>query len=321
MLYTRVLQLSKRQYYFENKKYYYIEGTFDGSTITINEDLSGYDFFFDQPILVNNIIKFIKKTDGSNFTVTDGFKESQGEIEKYPDASNVNIYFGKRNDQKMYSNYLLDKANYLKPKLDLGVYHYYEITSGKITNYDTSSNYSYNSNYVILEDNSWINDTSNNFLNLNSSYHILLEKTGNQQYVSHLCQIEYPNKLKLFTPVENYNSNFYLDKIYPIKLNVNNTFEYLDLIIYKQKVMNKRPSNEIEIWEKFEIKVNGLVETITDGYKVEVEIGDLSNYINIYDIYIDKLTLCKIELDGSTYYLKTTNYPGEFEYLYTKQIN
>ena len=320
-LYTRVLKLSKRQYYFENKKTSHINGTFNGSIVSITEDLTGYDFFFDQPILVNNIIKFIKNISGTNFTVSNEFNENE-DNEKFPIATKVKIYFGKRNSQKIYSNYLLDKVNYLKPELNLGIYHYYDISSGKIVNYDTSNNYLPNSNCVIFEDNSyWINNNSNNFLNLNKSYHVLLEKTINQQYVSHLCQIEFPNKLKLFTPVENYNSNFYLNKIYPIKINVNNTFEYLDMIIYKQKLINKKPSNKIEIWKKFEINVNGLVETIQDGFQVQVNIGDLSNYINTYEIYIDKQTLCSIDLSGSVYYLKTSYYPGEFEYLYTKQIN
>ena len=117
--------------------------------------------------------------------------------EKFPIATSVKIYFGKRNSQKIYSNYLLDKVNYLKPELNLGIYHYYDISSGNIVNYDTSNNYLPNSNCVIFEDNSyWINNNSNNFLNLNKSYHVLLEKTINQQYVSHLCQIEFPNKLK-----------------------------------------------------------------------------------------------------------------------------
>ena len=320
-LYTRVLKLSKRQYYFENKKNSHIVGTFNGSIITITENLTGYDFFFDQPILVNNIIKFIKNINGTNFTVADGFNENEHD-KNFPVATKVKIYFGKRNSQKIYSNYLLDKVNYLKPELNLGVYHYYDISSGKIVNYDTSSNYLPKSNCVIFEDNSsWINDNSNNFLNLNKSYHVLLEKTINQQHVSHLCQIEFPNKLKLFTSVENYNSNFYLNKIYPIKINVNNTFEYLDMVIYKQKLINKKPSNKIEIWKKFEINVNGLVETIQGGFQVQVNIGDLSNYINTHEIYIDKKTLCNVELINSVYYLKTTYYPGEFEYLYTKQIN
>ena len=320
-LYTRVLKLSKRQYYFENKKNSYINGTFNGSIVTITENLSGYDFFFEQPILVNNIIKFIKNINGTNFTVSNGFNVNENE-ENFPIATKVKIYFGKRNSQNIYSNYLLDKVNYLKPELNLGVYHYYDISSGKIVNYDTSSNYLPKLNCVIFEDNSfWINDDTKNFLNLNKSYHILLEKTVNQQYVSHLCQIEFPNKLKLFTTFENYNSNFYLNKIYPIKINVNNTFEYLDMVIYKQKLINKKPSNKIEIWKKFEINVNGLVETIQGGFQVQVNIGDLSNYINTYEIYIDKKTLCNIELIGSVYYLKTKYYPNEFEYLYTKEIN
>lgn len=52
-----------------------------------------------------------------------------------------------------------------------------------------------------------------------------------------------------------------------------------------------------------------------------MEIGELSTYINKYDIYIDKITKYTIDLSGSIYYLKTSNYPGKFEYLYIKEIN
>ena len=331
-LYTRVLKLPKQQYYFENKKNSHIDGTFNktinGTIVNITENLSSYEFFFNQPILVNNIIKFIKNIKNSennnsiNFTVTDKFNnDGDGNDEKTPIATNIKIYFGKINTCKLYSNYLLDKANYLKPELNLGMYHNYYINSGKIDNYNISNNYSNISNNIIFKDNIWLNYDIYNFLNLNKSYHILLEKTVNHQYVSHLCQIEFPNKLKLFTLVENYNSTFYLNKIYPIKLNVNNTFEYLDLVIYKQQVINNKPSNKIEIWKKFKINVTGLIETTIDGYRVQVEIGNLSNYINNCKIYIDKIILCNIELVGSYYYLKTIEYPGEFENLYTKEIN
>ena len=321
-LYTRVLKLSKNQYYFENKENYYIKGIFDGSNVIINEDLSGYDFFYNQPILINNMIKFIKYTDGSNFTVTDNFIKNGDDSQIYSNEGNVKIYFAKRNIQKIYSNYLLDKVNYFKPELNLGLYHHYKFET-TIYNKISSLEYKDNNYTVIFEDNVYAIDKPNNFLNFNNSYHILLEKTENDQFVSHICIFEFPNILKFFfgTSVENYKSKFYLDKIYPIKLNVNNSFEFLDLIIYKQKIINKKPSNQIKIWKKFNISVIGLIETITDGYCVKVEIGDLSNYINKYDIYIDKITKCTIDLSGSIYYLKTSNYPGEFEYLYTKQIN
>lgn len=116
-------------------------------------------------------------------------------------------------------------------------------------NYMNSLNPPLNPLTLIFEDNVLLHDSSYNFLNYKDSYHILLEKIETNQYVSHLCQIKFQNKLKLFTPVENYKSNFYLDKIYPIKLNIDNTFEYLDLIIYKQTSLNKKPSNEIEIFK------------------------------------------------------------------------
>jgi hypothetical protein len=351
-LYTRVLKLPKIQYYFENKTNNYIQG----KLITIStknyiqiekNNLEGYDFFLNQPILINNIIKIIKSISytvtHTTFVVTDNFLSDTLNLEGM-DINNLKIYIGKKNIQNIYSNYLLDKVNYLKPKVNLGLYHYYHIikenTNNEEINYKKSDilnkklDYTnidlYLKDYIhtlVFDDNVLLNtsykydissfpidDNSFNYLNYNNSYYILLEKTETNQYVSHLCQIKFQNKLKIFTPVENYKSTFYLNKIYPIKLNIDNTFEYLDLVIYKQTILNKKPANEIHIFKKFNISVNGIIESLSNGYfKVEVNIGDLSNYINNSDIYTNNKILCRIIQDetNSLYYLETSNYPGD----------
>ena len=345
-LYTRVLKLPKIQYYFENKKNTYIKGTL----ITLSSrnyiqcdknDLIGYNFFLNQPILMNNIIKIIKFISYNNnyarFIITDSFISDTLNLENI-DTNNIQIYFGKKNIQNIYSNYLLDNVNYLKPKMNINRFDYYyildedtpneQIIYKSLTNLDNNTeNYMrtsllLNPHTLIFEDNVLLRDSSFNFLNYNGSYHILLEKTETNQYVSHLCQIKFQNKLKLFTPVENYKSNFYLDKIYPIKLNIDNTFEYLNSIIYKQTILNNKPSNEIHIFKKFDISINGKVETKPDGsYSIEINIGDLSNYITNTQIYINKEILCTIDISNNKYYLRTSNYPENFKYLYVKQIN
>ena len=344
-LYTRVLKLPKNQYYFENKKNNYISGKLIiEDTIKYiqcdQNDVVGYEFFFNQPILINNVIKILKyifyNNNYINFLVTDNFLSDTLNLEEI-NITNLKINIGKKNIQNIYSNYLLDKVNYLKPLININKFDYYYIldedTQSEQIIYKTLPNLDNNTQYymrslnlnvrtLIFKDNVLLHDSSYNFLNYNGSYHILLEKTETNQYVSHLCQNKFQNKLKLFTPVENYKSKFYLDKIYPIKLNINNTFEYLDLTIYKQTILNKKPSNEIEIFKKFDISINGIVETITNGYRVKIEIGELSTYIDTYDIYFDdKITKCTIELSDSIYYLKTSNYPEKLKYLYVKQIN
>ena len=324
-LYTRILKIPKQKYYFENKINTYIDGSFNNPILNISSDLSGYDFFYEQPIRVNNIIKFIKKKDGKNFTLSDGFNIYEGLPENYPAQTNVQVYFSKRDEQYLYSNYILDKTNYFKPIVDENYYHIYSLgdISGlvAITNFDVSNNYSTLENAAIFKGNILSANTNDNFINLYKSNHILLEKTINNQYVSHLCFITDSNKLYLFTPVENYSSEFYLDKIYPINLNVNNSFSYKDMTIYKQRKVNTQPSNELITWRKFNIEVNGLVETTSTGFSVKIDIGDLSNYIYSREIYIDKKVKCTIYLNGSSYYLLTNDYPGEFDALYTKEIN
>ena len=362
IIYTRVIKVPRNQFYFENKKNNYIQARRDPRSLIdpnykqffiIDENLSEYDFFYNQPILINNLIKMITYIDGGIFRITDNFTSRDLDLENI-DINNLQIYFGKKNIQNIYSNYLLDKVNYLKPKVNLGLYHYYYILfenkNNETINYRKSnilddnlisSNIdSYLKAYIhtlIFKDNVLLNtsctydissipvyDSSLNYLNYNNSYYILLEKTETNQYVSHLCQIKFQNKLKIFTPVENYKSTFYLNKIYPIKLNIDNTFEYLDLSIYKQTILNKKPPNEIHIFKKFDISVNGIIESLSNGdFKVEVKIGDLSNYINNSKIYTNNRILCKIIKDNtnSLYYLITPNYPKDFTYLYIKEIN
>jgi hypothetical protein len=343
-LYTRVIKIPKNQFYFENNKNNYIPGKLvEKNKILIileNENLSNDSFFYNQPIRINNTIKLIKLKDKfNNLIVTNDFISQELDLETN-DVDNLKLYLGKKNIQNIYSNYLLDKVNYLKPKINIGRFDYYYILNENTTNeeiiykslnyLDLSNNSKkymnlrsppLNPHTLIFEDNVLLRDSSFNFLNYNNSYHILLEKIETNQYVSHLCQIKFQNKLKIFTPIENYKSKFYLDKIYPIKINIDNTFEYLDLIIYKQTILNKKPSNEIEIKKKFNISVNGIVELLNSDFKVEVNIGDLSNYINNSEIYTNNDTLCKINKINSLYYLITSNYPENIEYLYIKEIN
>jgi hypothetical protein len=339
-LYTRVIKIPKNQFYFDNKKIDHIEGKLvDGNLIEINENLSNDNFFYNQPILINNTIKLIKLQSAYNkYLVTNDFISQDLDLETNNDQK-LKIYLGKKNIQNIYSNYLLDNVNYLKPKININKFDYYYILNENTQDeqiiykslryldnnsekYMNSRSPPLNPHILIFEDNVLLYDSSFNFLNYNNSYHILLEKIETNQYISHLCKIKFQNKLKLFTPIENYKSKFYLDKIYPIKLNIDNTFEYLDIIIYKQTILNKKPPNEIHIFKKFNISVNGIVESLNDNnFKVEVNIGDLSNYISNSEIYTNNKTLCTIDISNSLYYLKTSTYPGEFEYLYIKKIN
>lgn len=329
-LYTRVLKIPKQKYYFENNKNTFINGIFNNQILTITEDLSGYNFFYEQPILVNSIIKFIKNVtynSGTIFTLVDGFNENQEETEFFPILQNVKVYFSKRDHQFIYCNHILDKVNYLKPIVNNNSYYNYFLTRNvqtSIIDFTTTNNYSLNNNIAIFQDNTLLVDISKNFINLYKSYHIVLEKTSTGQYVSILTYIDIQNnipKIYLYTPVESYSSSFYLDKIYPIVINEDNTFSFNDIKIYKQKHINTLPSNELIIWRQFNIQVNGLVETTPNGYSVEIEIGDLSNYIQTKEIYIDKNILCNIYFNSPSYYLITKQYPGQFTYLYTKEIN
>ena len=158
-------------------------------------------------------------------------------------------------------------------------------------------------------------------LNLVNSYHILLEKTQYEQYISYLCKIQFPNKLLIFGTIQNYNSQFFIDKIYPINLNIDNTFGFKDIIFYKQIKLDKLPENEIVIWKKYELIINGLMEPIASGYQVEIDATELAPFIGKKQFFIDKTIPCSIINQSGNYYLQIRTFLENYNYIYTKDIN
>jgi len=333
-LYTRVMKIPTFKIYFENIKNTHINGSIIGNKLTITEDLSGYNFYYNQSILINSVIKNIKNKIGNVFTVSDNFSDLSSNI-------SVQIYFNKVMNQYIYCNYKLDICSYLKPFLSPNNYNYYFVSNNEITDYtvlnfntitlnslDWLETYQiYHDSNVKFRDNVWNRDVSNNLITQNTSYHILLEKTINNQFVSHLCQVIFPNKIFLYTPVEDYNSTFYLDKIYPIYLNYDNTFSYYAIQMYKQTEILSLPSNQVIIWTKYpSINIIGVIESINPGYRVQIEAVpgagfDISGILNDKNLYIDKSIKCSIQNISGQYYLYSTNYPGQFDYIYSKYTN
>ena len=110
VIYTRVIKVPRNQFYFENKKNNYIQARRDPRSLIdpnykqffiIDENLSEYDFFYNQPILINNLIKMITYIDGGIFRITDNFTSRDLDLENI-DINNLQIYFGKKNIQNIY---------------------------------------------------------------------------------------------------------------------------------------------------------------------------------------------------------------------------
>ena len=311
-IYTRTIEFQQKYYYFQNKIPRALKGTITGTILNITDNISTYDFYYNQPIQINSFICYIKKIDSYNRIYIDRTI--------FQSSTTVNVYFGIINEKLLYSNYALEKSCYLKPVTNLGYYHYYDVSNNTIVNYDISQNL-VTSNNIVFEDNILNLDTSNNMINLHNSYHILLEKNQYNQYISHLCQLRIPNQLFIFTNVEDYNSTFYLDKIHPILLNSDNTFSYLNSKLIIQNDLASLPFNKLIIWRKYDLIITGLVQNVSNGFRVSIDATQIISLIGFVDFFIDKTIACTIVNDNSVYYLITAQIIENYNYLYTKETN
>ena len=320
-LYTRVLKIPNQTYYFENNNGRYIGGTCTNNMITINNllDISGYDLFYYQPILINNHINHIININNNIITLDKNMYNS----------ANVQIYFSKRDKQYLISNYILDKTNYLRPIVTNSSYNIYDLSNNNIVKYEIQqTTESISGTSIIFVDNLLLirlnvesgNSSISDYNIFDTTYHLLLEKTQNEQYITHLCLIEYPNKLHLFTSVESYTSEFYLDKIYPINLNCNNMFDYRDIQVIKQTNIITKLSNELIVWIMLVANINGIVEYVDNNYRTEITFYD--QYLLFTDtFYLDKTTKCLVIKDNNKFYAITKEFPVQFKNIYMKQTN
>ena len=285
------------------------------SSIVI-DNITNYNFYLNQKLLINsNTVTSIKNIDVLNNKLF---------LSDYNLPLNFTIIQGKKNNRHIYSNYELDNMCCLKPKINLDIYNCYDISNNIILNYNTST--TYDPSKVCFMDNVLNVNNQNNVLYLDGSYHVLLEKTIYNQYITHICKIMINNKLFILTPIENYNSTFYLDKIYPITLLINNSYYYNDIIIYKQTELSSIPSNYLTIWKKYEITINSIIESITDSlynYQVEIDITQNNLPLDLLqkELYIDKSEQINIYNNLGIYYLQFYNFPQNLKYIYIKEIN
>ena len=316
-IYTRTFEIPDNYLYFENLINAPLNGILNDTVLQMMDDISQYNFYYKQPIKINSFISYIKYIDISGNIIIDR--------NLFGDASNVNvsIFFNKLNIKHLYSNHEIIKSSFYQPITNLGYYHYYGLSSDKktITNYDISNNQTFFSGETFV-DNVYNIDRPNSLINLVGSYHILLEKNKYNQYITHFCQLKLPNILNIFTNVEDYTSDFYLDKIHLIALNNDNTFGYKSSKLIFQTEYPSIPFNDLIIWKRYDLILNGLIENLNPGFRVGIDVSTITNLIGASNIYIDKEIPCNIilDLDGK-YYLTSDQFFDNFKYLYTKEIN
>ena len=323
--YTRVIQFPKEHLYFDINKN--LTADISGNVIEFGTtDITSYNFYYNQPIKVNSFINYIRTIDTSNNRI-------------YIDKSNydtlqnqVKIYFGVKNEQELFNNYKLDKSCYVTPYINSTYFHYYDVSNNQLINYGINTEQLKPPNFIGVgtvidfRDNIYNQDRYINQYNLHNSYHILLEQNKAGQFISHLCQFKIPNKLNIFTNVEDYSSKFFMDKMEPINLFSDNSFEYQSTIIYKQTLIPSLPYNELVIWKKINYNLTGIVETFINVYQIEIELITGIQYLGYYDFYMDKNIPCQIIEDIDTsgniiYLLQTNTFPSNFKDLYVKLNN
>jgi len=313
--YSRTFEIPDNYLYFENLINAPLNGILNGTVLQMMDDISQYNFYYKQPIKINSFISYIKYIDLSRNIIIDR--------NLFENTINVDVYFNKLNTKHLYSNHEIIKSSYYQPITNLGYYHYYAVSedNSTITNYDISNNQSYFSGQTFV-DNVYNIDRPNSLINLVNSYHILLEKNKYNQYITHFCQLKLPNILNIFSNVEDYTSDFYLDKIHLIALNNDNTFGYKPSKLIFQIEYPSIPFNDLIIWKRYDLILNGLIENLNPGFRVGIDVSNITNLIGASNIYINKEIPCNIilDLDGN-YYLTSDQFFNNFKYLYTKEIN
>ena len=274
-------------------------------------------FYYLQPIKINSTINYIKSIVYRDTTI---FIEVVNQINITGNCivtfTPLIIYI-----EKSYS--VLDVQNYEVPIYQSEIKKFnYIINNSKLTdlliNNDIDVDTNFINNYVPVE---------NHQLEL-ESYHLLLEITEKNEYISHFVQIIYPNKLKLYTTIMYESSTFYLDKTYPIIIDfVNYNYYFMPIKYYKVTQMLDKNENKILIWYKYNITTVGSPINIDNKFKIQIVDGSRFLDKNVYLTEEDKNPLIVI-YENNNYFLISDKYLGNnisnvylFEVNYIKTYN
>ena len=272
-------------------------------------------FYYLQPIKINSTINYIKTIIYRDTTI---FIEVINEIKIIGKCiivfTPLIIYLEKTysllNIQDTNQN-TIQKFNYV-------------INNSKLTdliiNDNNNNNYIQFDNNYIQFDNNYI-PSINNYLEL-ESFHLLLEITEKNEYISHFIQIIYPNKLKLYTSILYESSTFYLDKIYPIIIDfVNYNYYFKSINYYKVTQMLDTNKNEILIWYKYNIITIGSPIYINNKFKIQISDGSQFLDKNVYLTEENNNPLIVI-YENNNYYLISNTYLGNnISIIYLYDIN
>jgi len=293
----------------------------DNYTINLNtEQILNFYFYYYQSIRIGSTINFIKNViyrDTTIYiTVVYPINLSVTNIEVYLTPLILHL-------DNYYSIYDVDyRLNY--PIIDI---------SNNLVKYDISNNKLYDIQFnlnkvsndgIYFIDNYIPVDISNNIINSNltiGSWHLVLEVSIEKELFVHLVQIVYPNNLSFQSKITDINSDFYLDKIYKIKINfTNNSFIFDNSLFYSNNKL-LYPNNPVSIWYKYSIITNGV--PFYDNNNFYLEILNALIFIN-KQIYLNEndSTYYSIIIKNNKFYLVSNTYLGNnINYFYLKTDN
>lgn len=272
----------------------------NSKSLILNLDFIIQDYFYYlQPIKINSTINYVKTLSYRDTTifleVINDIKISGNCVVKF---TPLIIYL-----QNTYS--ILNVQNYQLPVYQDTIKKFkYMINNSNLTNIIINNNDTVDTNFV----NNYVPEDEHQ-LEL-ESYHLLLEITVKNEFITHFVQIVYPNKLKLYTNIMYESSTFYLDKIYPIIIDfVNFNYYFTSINYFKVTEMLDTNKNEILIWHKYDITTFGSPINVNNKFKIEIINGAQFIGKNIY--LIEKISdPLNVVFENNKYYLVSNNYLG-----------
>ena len=336
-IYARIANVQKSKLYFENNLFFnkyinkiildyntvvYINNceVIDQYTIKVlNNNIINLYLFYYQPIRIGSIINFVKSVlYRDTIIIIKLFNKIElinTNLEVY--LSPLGLYVN-----KYYSIYNIDQ--FRSPKIEISNNIIcYNIENNKLINILTKQN-SYIKNNICFVDNYTQIDSNNRIIKSSlqiNSYHLLLEITPEKDYFVHLIKIVYPHNIYFYSQITNNESEFYLDKINKIVINlIDNSFIFDETNYYKKNSLLYK-IDPINIWYKYPITPNGVPIYKNGKFQLEILNGNIYLGQQIY-LSENSTNVYEINLINGRYYLISNIYLGNnMSYIYLKNIN
>ena len=291
---------------------------------TINTNISNLFtnyFYYLQPIKINSIINYISeilyRSSTTFIKIINPINFNSTNITVYftPNIININTNYSIFNINNFSFPSLVDNisSNIISYNIDSSL----ESINNNSINQTNNSLHFYN-NYIPIDLN--YNIIINNYEI--GTFHLLLEITKENENISHLVKIIYPNNLYFYSNIISTESTFYIDKIYKIAINYNTGYyQFLENIFFSKTRLLNTNTNILDVWYKFNIIVIGTPIFINNQFRIQIENGNIFLGKDIY-INVNSTDIYLIQLINKNFYLISNIYLGNnINSVYIKNIN